>query len=74
MSKLPRNVKPAKMAKIVKKLGFVEVKKRGGHRDFRHPDGRRTSISIHPKPIPQGTLSKILKQIQISKEELNELV
>lgn len=74
MSKLPRNIKPKKLVKILEKLEFYLVKSKGSHLDFKHEDGRRTSIAMHPKPIPVGTLSKILSQIKISKEELKELL
>ena len=74
MTKLPRNVKSLKMIRITKKVGFQEVNKRGSHRDFKHEDGRRTAIAVHPKPIPVGTLRKILSQLQITLQELNDLL
>lgn len=72
MSKLPRNIKPERLLKVLSKMGFQEYKGRGSHRRLRHPDGRWTQIPIHPKPIPQGTLRKILQQAEISIEELSK--
>jgi predicted RNA binding protein YcfA (HicA-like mRNA interferase family) len=38
---------------------------------MKHPDGRRASIPIHPgKDIPVGTLRGILRDIEISPDEL----
>jgi len=73
MTKLPRNVKPEKLIKTLYKMGFQEYKGKGSHRRLRHPDGRWTQIAVHLKPIPQETLRKILKQAEISIEELIKL-
>ena len=73
MSKLPRNVKPNRLIKAFLKIGFEDHKGKGSHRRLRHPDGRWTQIPIHPKPIPQGTLKKILSQAGISNEELEKI-
>lgn len=70
MKKLPRNVKPQQLLRALLKMGFEEYKGRGSHRRLRHPDGRWTQIPIHPRPIPQGTLKRILEQAKISLEEL----
>lgn len=70
--KLPRNIKPDRLLKILLKMGFAEYKARGSHRRLRHPDGRWTQIAVHPGPIPQGTLRKILNQSGISIEELEK--
>ena len=70
MAKLPRNIKPQKLIKILKRYGFVEVGKRGSHIRLKHPDGRWTQVAVHPKPVPQGTLSKILSQTELSPNDL----
>lgn len=72
MVKLPRNVKPKRLLKVLRKLGFAEVGRRGSHVRLAHPDGRWTQVAVHPKPIPVGTLRKILRQAEISEEELLE--
>jgi len=33
-------LKPVEVIAILNKLGFVEVRQRGAHKQFRHPDGR----------------------------------
>lgn len=70
MSKLPRNIKPKELIVILEKLGFDVVGKKGSHHRLAHSDGRWTQVAVHPKPIPQGTLRAILRQTEISIEEL----
>ena len=72
MKKLPRNVKPEKLLKVLVKMGFVEHKSKGSHRRLKHPDGRWTQIAVHPGPIPTGTLRNILHQAEITVEELEK--
>lgn len=72
MKKLPRNIKPNRLLKALIKMGFEEYKGRGSHRRLRHQDGRWTQIPLHPKPIPQGTLRKILNQAGISTEDIEK--
>lgn len=74
MTKLPRNVKGKELLKALRKLGFTEVGKRGSHVRISHPDGRWTQVAVHPKPIPQGTLRTIIRQADISVEELIKLI
>lgn len=70
MTKLPRDVKPQKITKILEKLGFKQGKGKGSHIRLIHPDGRWTQVAVHPKPIPVGTLKKIISQAKISEDEL----
>jgi len=72
MSKLPRNIKPERLLKVLRRIGFQEYKGKGSHRRLRHPDGRWTQIAVHPGPIPQGTLRKILQQTKVSIEDLEK--
>lgn len=73
MSKLLQ-VKPKDILRAVKKAGFVIKKQRGSHIDLRHPDGRRTSIPMHSKPLGKGLLKAILHQTELGVEELKKLV
>ena len=72
MKKLPRNVKPDRLLKALLKMGFMEHKSKGSHRRLRHSEGRWTQVPVHPRPIPQGTLRKILNQAEISIEDLEK--
>ena len=73
MNKLPRNIKPQKLIKFLLALGFVQGKAKGSHTRFTHSDGRWTQVAVHPGPIPIGTLHKIIKQAEITDEELKKL-
>lgn len=73
MSKLPRNVKPQRLIKFLEKLGFQKGKGKGSHIRLTHPDGRWTQVAVHPGPVPDGTLRKIIGQAELTKEELKDL-
>lgn len=73
MSSLPQ-VRPKDLLKALLKYGFQKDHQTGSHVYIKHPDGRLTSISIHPKPIPIGTLRAILRQTKIKPEELRKLL
>lgn len=38
---------PAKMAKILEKLGFRLIRQKGSHAFFQHEDGRATVLPVH---------------------------
>ena len=58
-------MKPGKLEQLVLQQGFVyqHNKGKGGHRRYRHPDGRTTEIPFYAKEIRKYTQDKILKQI-----------
>ncbi len=65
--------KARELLRKLKKAGFTEKRQSGSHVIMRHPDGRQTYIAMHPGDMPVGTFRKILKQAQLSEEELNKL-
>lgn len=70
MSKLP-SITPRKLIKILSKMGFVIDHQTGSHVTMRHPITRcRAVIPYHNKDIPKGTLSAILRESGISKQEI----
>jgi len=70
MSKLP-GLKPHEVVARLESLGFVEVRQRGSHKQFRHPDGRGTTVPFHRgQDISPTLLRKIARDIGISAEEL----
>lgn len=73
MTKLSRNVKPQKLIKFLVKLGFRKGKGKGSHVRLTHPDGRWTQVAVHPEPIPEGTLRKIIRDAEITSEQLKDL-
>lgn len=69
MPKLPV-VTAEKLIKSLEKVGFVRYGGSGSHKVMKHNDGRRTTIPVHGKDIPKGTLFAIIRDIEISKDEL----
>jgi predicted RNA binding protein YcfA (HicA-like mRNA interferase family) len=63
-----------KFCKILEKLGFEKIYGKGSHIRFKHPDGRRTVVPVHGnEELGKGLLRTILNQIDLSKEEYEEL-
>jgi predicted RNA binding protein YcfA (HicA-like mRNA interferase family) len=40
-------LKPREVITILAALGFEEVRQRGSHKQFRHADGRATTVPVH---------------------------
>ncbi|HUT52772.1 MAG TPA: type II toxin-antitoxin system HicA family toxin [bacterium] len=72
MSKYPV-LKPLEIARILEKLGFEEVRQRGSHQQFRHPDGRCTTVPFHAgRDISPILLRQIAKDIGLTIDDLLE--
>lgn len=55
---------------ILVSLGFKEIRQRGSHKQFRHQDGRGTTVPVHSgRDISPILLKQILKDIGITTEE-----
>lgn len=66
-------LKSTEVISILQKVGFVEVRQRGSHKQFRHADGRGTTIPMHKgRDISPALLRKIAKDIGLSIEEMLE--
>ena len=62
------------MCKIVSKIDFIFIRQKGSHTYWRHKDGRATIIPIHPgEKLGRGMIRKILRDIEISVEEYDNL-
>ena len=67
----PPVLKPKEVVAILEKLGFVEVRQRGSHKQYRHADGRRTTVPFHgSRDISPLLLRQIAKDIDLTIEEL----
>ena len=63
-------LKPNKVVSILESLGFLEVRQKGSHKQFRHPDGRGTTVPFHAgRDISPILLKKIAKDIRLTVEE-----
>ncbi|MDQ3744429.1 MAG: type II toxin-antitoxin system HicA family toxin [Acidobacteriota bacterium] len=64
-------LKPREVAAILEKLGFVEVRQRGSHKQYRHADGRGTTIPFHSgRDISPALLRQIARDIGLTVEEM----
>jgi predicted RNA binding protein YcfA (HicA-like mRNA interferase family) len=64
-------LKPTEAVAILQKIGFVEVRQRGSHKQFRHPDGRGTTVPFHRgRDISPILLRQIAADINRAVEEL----
>jgi len=69
MARLPV-LKPREVARVLDRLGFVDVRERGSHRQYRHADGRCTTVPFHgSRDISPLLLKQIIKDIRITPEE-----
>lgn len=63
-------LKPRQVIAVLEQLGFVEIRQRGSHKQFRHSDGRVTTVPDHKgRDIAPGLLRKILEDIRMSAED-----
>lgn len=70
MGKLPV-LKPREVVAILQKLGFAEARQRGSHKQFRHADGRSTTVPFHPgRDVSPLLLRQIARDIGLTIEEL----
>ena len=52
---------------ILKKFGFAQVRQRGSHRQFRHPDGRQTTVPDHRgRDVSPALTRQIARDIGLS--------
>jgi len=64
-------LKPRQVVKILGRLGFTEVRQRGSHKQFRHPDGRGTTVPFHKgRDISPTLLRQIAKDIGLTVDEM----
>jgi predicted RNA binding protein YcfA (HicA-like mRNA interferase family) len=66
MSKIPI-LKPQEVVRILSNLGFIEVRQKGSHKQFRHQDGRTTTVPFHKgRDISPRLLRQIAKDIDLT--------
>ncbi|WEU40263.1 MAG: type II toxin-antitoxin system HicA family toxin [Candidatus Odinarchaeum yellowstonii] len=64
-----------KVIRVLNKLGFQIIRRKGSHIFLKHPDGRATVVPFHPdEDIGRGLLMKIIKDTKISKEKFMEMI
>ena len=69
MAKLPV-LKPQEVVTRLAQLGFQEIRQRGSHKQFRHSDGRSTTVPFHKgRDISPVLLRKIARDIGMTGED-----
>jgi len=64
-------LKPREVVALLQGLGFSEVRQRGSHKQFRHADGRGTTVPFHKgRDISPTLLRKIAQDIGLTAEQL----
>jgi len=69
MTKMP-TITARLIIEFLRSLGFEQVRQKGSHKFFRHPDGRTASVPDHPgEDLGRGITSKILRDVELTKED-----
>jgi predicted RNA binding protein YcfA (HicA-like mRNA interferase family) len=59
-------LKPQEVVAILRRLGFEEVQQRGSHKQFRHSDGRGTTVPFHSgRDISPTLVRKIAQDVGV---------
>jgi len=63
-------LKPREVVALLQAHGFAEVRQRGSHKQFRHPDGRCTTVPFHgSRDISPTLLRKIARDVRLTIDE-----
>ncbi len=59
----------------LRRIGFDVNRVKGSHHFLRHPDGRSTVVPVHAgETIGPGLLASILRDVKITRDELQRLL
>jgi predicted RNA binding protein YcfA (HicA-like mRNA interferase family) len=62
-------LKASEIIRILHILGFVEVRQKGSHKQFRNNSGKTTTVPVHKgRDISPILLKQILKEIDVDLE------
>ena len=74
MSRIPR-ITGSDLIAALAKAGFRVLRIKGSHHFLRHEDGRSTVVPVHTGEIlGPGLLHKILRDCQVTADQLSELL
>lgn len=60
---------------VLKKAGFQVIRVKGSHHFLRHEDGRTTVVPVHSgETLGPGLLSKILRDCDLTREDIHKLL
>jgi predicted RNA binding protein YcfA (HicA-like mRNA interferase family) len=64
-------LKSREVVALLEALGFAEVRQRGSHKQYRHADGRGTTVPFHAgRDISPTLLRNIAQDIGLTAEQL----
>ena len=64
-------LKPREIVALLEALGFNVIRQLGSHKQFRHPDGRCTTVPFHAgRDVSPILLRQIAKDIDLTVQEL----
>ena len=65
-----RVLKPREVAATLEDMGFVAVRQKGSYVQYRHPDGRQTTVPFHAgRDIAPTLLRQIVSAIGVTMDE-----
>ena len=66
MSTIP-TLKPREVVRLLEVAGFKEARQKGSHKQFKHPDGRSTTVPFHKgRDISPVLLRQVAKDVGLS--------
>ncbi|HUI42784.1 MAG TPA: type II toxin-antitoxin system HicA family toxin [Terriglobia bacterium] len=67
-----RPVRARQAIRFPESLGFLQVRQKGSHKFFRHPDGRTATVPDHRgEDLGRGILAKILRDAGTNFDQLH---
>jgi predicted RNA binding protein YcfA (HicA-like mRNA interferase family) len=75
MTQTPRGVSARAFIRALQEDGFAEIRVRGSHHIYRHPDGRRIVVAYHAlnDTFALGTLKGMIVDIGWNEQDLYRL-
>jgi predicted RNA binding protein YcfA (HicA-like mRNA interferase family) len=69
------SVRPRQLIRVLEQKGWKLARSKGSHHHFTHPDSPSiVTVAVHAKDIKRGTLSGILSDAGISRDEFLRLL
>ena len=61
------------MDKVLTRLGFAQVRQKGSHVFYRHPDGITTTVPNHPsRDLARPLIREILREIELTPDQFRD--
>lgn len=67
--------RPRQLIRVLEQKGWRLARSKGSHHHFMHPENLSiVSVPVHPRDLKRGTLSGVLKDAGISREEFLDVL